>query len=136
MSQENIELFERADAAMNPGEFSDELAAEFLTPGYRIENVSTALSDKTYYGVDGVREWIADTFEGLDANSRYETVEIIADGDDFVVARVRLVGHGANSGAPVTLRWMTVAWYEGGKMTRGVGYVHRREALEAVGLAD
>ena|SRR5664280_2676161 len=87
MSQENIELFERANAAMNPGEFSDELAAEFLAPGYRIENVATALSDKTYYGVDGVREWIADTFEGLDANSRYETEEIIADGDDFVVGQ-------------------------------------------------
>jgi SnoaL-like domain len=112
------------------------LAAEFLAPGFRIENASTALFDKTYYGVDGIREWIADIFEGLDANSRFETEEIIADGEDFVVARVRLVGHGANSGAPVTLRWMTVVWYEGAKMTRGVGYVHRREALEAAGLAE
>jgi ketosteroid isomerase-like protein len=136
MSQENIELFERSTAALNPGEFSDELAAEFLAPGYHIENASTALFDKTYHGVDGVREWIADIFEGLDANSRFETEEIIADGDDFVVARVRLVGHGANSGAPVTIRWMAVAWYEGGKATRGVGYVHRREALKAVGLEE
>jgi SnoaL-like domain len=136
MSQENIELLQRAHAAMNPGEFSDELAAEFLAPGFRIENASTALFDKTYYGVDGIREWIADIFEGLDANSRFETEEIIADGEDFVVARVRLVGHGANSGAPVTLRWMTAVWYEGAKMTRGVGYVHRREALEAVGLVE
>lgn len=136
MSQENIELFERGNAAMNPGEFLDELAAEFLAPGYRIENASTAVSDKTYYGVGGVREWIADMFEGLDANSRFETEEIIADGDDFVVGRVRLVGHGAHSGAPVTLRWTAVAWFEGGKATRGVGYVHRREALEAVGLAE
>jgi ketosteroid isomerase-like protein len=136
MSRENIELFERSTAAMNPGEFSDELAAELLAPGYRIENASTALFDKTYYGVDGVREWIADIFEGLDANSRFETEEIIADGDDFVVARVRLVGHGANSGAPVTIRWMAVVWYEGDKATRGVGYVHRREAFKAVGLEE
>jgi hypothetical protein len=134
MSQEIIELFERGNAALNAREFSDELAAELLAPGYRIENTSTALFDKIYYGVDGVREWVADIFEGLDADSRFETEEIIADGDDFVVARVRLIGHGANSGAPVTLRWMTVAWYEGGKTTGGVGYVHRREALEAVGL--
>jgi hypothetical protein len=86
--------------------------------------------------VDGVREGIADMFEGLDANSRFQTEEIIADGDDFVVGRVRLVGRGAHSGAPVTLRWMAVAWFEGGKMTRGVGYVHRREALKAVGLEE
>ena len=136
MSEERIALFERATAAMNPGEFSDELAAELLAPGYRIENLSTALFDKTYYGADGVREWIADIFEGLDASARFEIEEIIADGDDFVVARVRLAGHGANSGAPVTLRWMAVAWYEGGKATRGVGYLHRREALKAVGLEE
>jgi hypothetical protein len=136
MSQENVELFERGNAAMNPGNFSDALAAELLAPGYRIENASTAVTDKTYYGVSGCREWIADIFEGLDANSRFETEEIIADGDDFVVGRVRLVGHGAHSGAPITLRWTAVGWFEGGKATRGVGYVHRREALEAVGLEE
>jgi hypothetical protein len=56
MSQQNIELFERANASLNPGEFSEELAAESLAPGFRIENTSAALFDKTYYGVDGVRE--------------------------------------------------------------------------------
>jgi hypothetical protein len=51
-----------------------------------------------------------------------------------VVARVRLVGHGARSGAPVELRWVTVTWYEDGKATRSVGYLRRREALKAAGL--
>jgi ketosteroid isomerase-like protein len=36
----------------------------------------------------------------------YETEEILADGEDFVVARVRIVGHGAHSGAPIELRWV------------------------------
>jgi len=106
-----------------------------LGPDFRIENAATAVTDKTYYGADGVREWVRDIFEGMNDGSRYETEEILADGEDFVVARVRLVGHGARSGAIVRLRWISVTWYEGGKSIRSVGYLRRREALQAVGLA-
>jgi len=135
MSQETIERHELGVAILNRRDLSDALAAETIAPGYRIENAATAITDKTYVGAEGVREWVRDMFEGLDEHSRYETEEILADGEDFVVARVRLVGHGARSGAPVSLRWVVVTWYEDGKATRSVGYHRRREALEAVGLA-
>lgn len=135
MSEENIALHERGTAAIN-GAITDELAAEILAPGYRIENAATAVTDKTYYGAEGVREWARDIFEGMDEGSRYETKEILADGEDYVVARVRLVGHGIRSGAPVTLRWVSVTWYEGGKATRSVGFLRRHEALKAVGLEE
>jgi ketosteroid isomerase-like protein len=136
MSQENIELFERGVEALNARALSDELAAETLAPGFRIDNAATAVTDKTYYGAEGVREWVRDIFDGLADDARYETEEILADSDDFVVARVRLVGRGARSGVPVELRSVTVTWYEGGKATRARGYLRRREALEAVGLAE
>jgi len=136
MSQENIELHERAIETINARALSDELAAETLAPGFRIENAATAVTDKTYFGAEGVREWFRDIFEGLDEDARYETEEILADSEDFVVARVRLVGRGARSGAPVELRWVAVTWYAGGKATRTAGYLRRREALEAVGLAE
>ncbi len=135
MSQENIELHERVNEALNTRALSAELAAE-LAPGFRAENAATAVTDKTYHGAQGLREWVRDIFEGLDEDARYETEEILADGDDFVVARVRIVGHGARSGAPVELRSVNVTWYENGKVTRSVGYLRRREALKAVGLAE
>jgi ketosteroid isomerase-like protein len=135
MSRENIELHERGIEALNARVLSDELAAETLAPGFRIENAATAITDKTYYGAEGVREWVRDIFEGFDEDARYELEEILADGDDFVVARVRLVGHGARSGAPVELRWVAATWYEDGKATRSAGYLRRSEALEAVGLS-
>ena len=72
----------------------------------------------------------------LGEGARYEIEEILADGEGFVVARVRLVGHGARSGAPVALRWVAVAWIHDGKMTRSAGYLGRREALEAGGLEE
>src|SRR5271165_5018169 len=112
MSQETVELHERGVAALNARAVSDELAAADLACGFRIENAATAITDKTYVGAEGVREWIRDMFAGLDEDSRYETEEILADGEDFVVASVRLVGHGAHSGVPVTLRWVSVTWYQ------------------------
>jgi hypothetical protein len=48
---------------------------------------------------------------------------------------VRIVGRGARSGAPLTLRWVNVNWFHGDKLTRAVGYLSRREALRSVGLA-
>jgi ketosteroid isomerase-like protein len=134
MSQKNVESTKRGVAALNSRELPDELAEELLAPDYRIENVSTAVTDRTYYGANGVREWLADFFEALDEAATYETEEILAHGEDFVVARVRIVGHGARSGAPVELRWVSVNWFRDGKMTRTVGYARRREAFQAVGL--
>ncbi len=39
-------------------------AEELLAPDYRIENVSTAVTDRTYYGVNGVREWLGRLLRG------------------------------------------------------------------------
>jgi hypothetical protein len=72
--------------------------------------------------------------DGLDADAHFGIEEILADGDDFVVGRVHIVGQGARSGVPMDPRWVAVTWFHDGKMTRGAGYLHCREALKAVGL--
>jgi ketosteroid isomerase-like protein len=136
MSQENIELYERFMAVLDRRGMSDEMAEEVLAPKYRLENLDTAITDKTYHGVSGMRQWIADTFDGLDADAHLGIEEILADGDDFVVGRLHIVGQGARSGVPMDLRWVAVTWFHDGKITRGAGYPHRREALKAVGLAE
>jgi ketosteroid isomerase-like protein len=134
MSQDNIELHRRGVAAINDRELPDDVFEELCAPDFRMENTSTAVTDKTYRGAEGVREWIRDFFDAFDEGARYEIEEIIADGDDFVVSMLRFVGHGARSGAPLVLRWANVTWFRAGKMTRAVGYLSRREALRAVGL--
>ena len=58
MSREIIELYERGTAALNSRAISDELAAELLAPGFRVDNAATAVTDRTYLGAEGVREWI------------------------------------------------------------------------------
>jgi ketosteroid isomerase-like protein len=132
MSQANVEVYRRISAAFDAREVPEAL----LAPEFRMENIVTAVSDKTYRGVAGVREWISDTFDVLAEGTRLVVEEIIADGDEFVVGRVALVGSGARSGAPLHLRWISVGWFSDGKATRCVGYASRRDALKAVGLAE
>jgi ketosteroid isomerase-like protein len=133
VSQANVDRAGRLIAAMNAREISDQLADELLAPRYRIENASSAVSDNTYHGIDGVREWIRERFEAFDDAARFEVAETLAHGDDFVVSRLRLVGHGALSGAPLVFGWVDVTWFEDGKMTRSTGHNRRRDALKAVG---
>jgi ketosteroid isomerase-like protein len=135
VSQETLDAYMEAAEAINARHVSDDAAERLLAPGFRMENLSTALTEKTYHGAAGVREWIRDTFEVVDESSRYEVETVIANSEDFVVARVGIVGHGALSGVPVAMRWVNATWFQDGKMTRAVGYLRRREALEAVGLA-
>jgi ketosteroid isomerase-like protein len=126
----NVDLVRSICAAINEREVPKDL----LAPDLRMENVVTAVSDKTYYGAAGFRDWMQDLFAGFAEGARFEIEEIVADGDDFVVAVLGAVGCGARSGAPLVLRWVNVAWFRDGKATRSVGYASRREALMAVGL--
>jgi ketosteroid isomerase-like protein len=97
-------------------------------------NASTAVSDKTYHGADGVIEWTSELFEAFDPPPRFEIRRVVADGADFVVATVRLHGTAARSGAPLDMRWAAVFWCRDGRISRVVGYLTREEALRAVGL--
>ncbi len=129
MSRENVEIAVRWTAAINARQVPEEL----LAPDVRLENVTTAVTDRAYRGAEGVRQWISDFFDVLDDDARYEG-EVIEAGDDYVVGNARFVGRGSLSGAPVEMRYYGVMWIRDGKITRAAGYPTRREALEAVGL--
>jgi ketosteroid isomerase-like protein len=130
VSEENVELACRYGAALNAREVPDGL----LTPDFVMVNAETAVTDKAYAGASGVIEWTEDIFEAFDTAARFEIEQVVADSDDFVVTLNRVVGVGARSGAPLLIRWAAVFWVRDGKLARVVGYLRRREALEAVGL--
>lgn len=132
MSQRNIDLHCRGAAAAN----AREVPVDLLAPGFRMENRVTAVTDNTYRGADGWREWMSDLFDVFADGARYEVEEIIAAGDDFVAAMLCVAGRGARSGLPITFRWAGVTWFRGDKAIRAVGYPTRSEALEAVGLHE
>jgi ketosteroid isomerase-like protein len=129
MSQENIDLVYRLADALNAREVPD-----FIAPDYRLENTITAVTDKTYIGADGWRDWMGDLLDAFGGGARFQVDEIVADGDDYVVVISSLVGRGAGSGAPLQLPWVSAVWFRDGQMTHSSGFLTRREALEAVGL--
>ncbi len=131
MSRENVEIALRFAAAIDAREVPEEL----LAPDVRLENVTTAVTDTTYHGAEGVRQWISDFFDVLDEDARYEG-EVVEARDDYVVGKAHFVGRGSVSGAPVDMRYYGVMWIRDGKITRAVGYPNLREALEAVGLRE
>lgn len=132
MTQDNVELVRRLTEAINARVVPEEL----LDPAIELENVTTAVTNEVYTGFAGARKWMDDLYDALDDQATYETLEIIAEGDDFVVAIVRFAGRGRVSGAPLELRYVSVTWIRDGKIVRGAGYESRHEALEAVGLRE
>jgi ketosteroid isomerase-like protein len=136
VSQENVEIFRAMTDAVNVPDPSEATIASLIAPDFSIENVVTAVTDKTYHGAAGCVEWWRDLSDTFAAGARYEVEAIIAEADDLVVGRVAIAGTAARSGAPLRLRWVTVTWFEDGKATRSVGYANRHEALKAVGLEE
>jgi hypothetical protein len=128
--QGNLDVHERAVAAV----LAREVPEEILAPRFCIENRVSAVTDYVYHGAMGWRDWMNDVFEVFAEGALYEVEDVIADGDDFIVAMFRITGQGARSQMPLELRWVGVTWFRNGKVTRAVGYRSRREALEAVGL--
>src|SRR5437899_39155 len=113
-----------------------ELIPEFVASDHLSENVKTAVTDKTYIGPDGLREWRKDMFSAFGEEVRFQVDEVTAEGDDYVVALVSLKGRGAASGAPLDLRWANVSWFRDGMLVRSAGFGRRREDLKAVGLEE
>jgi ketosteroid isomerase-like protein len=114
--------------AVNAREVNEAL----FTDDFELVNVSNALTDKTYRGASGAREWQHDFFDVLDENARFEVTEIVEAGEDYLVVHNRLVGTGSASGAPFDMAWFSAWWFRDGRLARGVGYGSRRAALAAV----
>jgi ketosteroid isomerase-like protein len=132
MSQENLEIARRWLDALAARSVPEEL----LAPDFVMENVSTAVTHRTYSGAAGVEEWLSDFFDVLDpTDARYEA-EFTNDGANYVVAKILIAGRGRVSGVPMEMPHWGVLWIRNGKITRAVGFATQREALKAVGLSE
>jgi ketosteroid isomerase-like protein len=129
---DRVGLVRQAVQALDSGDL--DLAASFFTSDWRGKNPATAVTDNSYVGSAGVREWYSDMFDAFGEGARFKVEQIIAEHNDFVVGRVAIVGYGARSGAPLYLPWITVWWFSDDKIVRAAGYNSRCEALHAAGL--
>jgi hypothetical protein len=132
MSQENVEIVERAVAAINQRDIDGYLACctddvELITP---VSDIAGA-----YDGPDGIRRFFADIADtNPDFNLAFERLEAVGAGR--VLAFMQLTGTGRASGISTGAETGNVYDLVDGKIKRILVFFDRAEALKAAGLSE
>jgi ketosteroid isomerase-like protein len=133
MSQENVELVQRAYEAFNRGDRD----AAFTAIAPDCEYVTTGAipgAGGSYRGPEGFKrftEWLLNQFD----DGRIEVNEVIEAGDQVVV-RATIRGRGKHSGVETSWENWHVWTVRDGKAIRGIGFTSETEALSAAGLSE
>jgi ketosteroid isomerase-like protein len=131
MSQANVEVIRRANAAFNAGDL--EALEETCSPEIEWRDLQHAPdAPEVVHGIEAVRriwsDWL-DSFPDLRAD-----VSEYVDAGDTVICVVHWHGSGKGSDAPFDLHTADVFELEDGMVARATfGYGSREKALEAVG---
>ena len=132
MSQENLELVERAIAAINARDIEGYLAC--CTENVKLETQLAAVGG-VYEGIDGIGRYFAD-IEDAAPDFRIELDGVEEVDSKRVIAFLRSSSTGRASG--IRMAWPSTNVYDlvDGKIVRAVfSYPDVATALEAVGLA-
>ena len=131
MSQENVELFNRALAAMNDRDFDAfaGLMADDVEATPRI-----AAIDGSYRGPDGIRSWWTSLFDAF-PDLTFGVVQL-RDLGEVTIAAIHMYGRGVGSDVPIDETVWHVAWWRHGKSTRWGLYNTEHQALEAMGPSE
>jgi len=133
MSQENVELFRRANDALERGEVDDALLEELIDPDVIFEPLRAPVSG-IYRGHDGIRQFIADTAESFDV-FRFDRPEI-RDLGDRVLAIGTLHIRARQGGVEAAVPTAGIATYRDGRVVHWKDFGDREKALEAAGLRE
>ena len=132
MSQENVEIVRRMNAAFNRADL--DAAFDFYEPEAVWHSRSDEPDTGDYLGREAIRE-MAVMWRGLFDDFRLE-LEGYADVRDRVVTSGWVCGRGWESGAAVRDPYAWVIRLQDGKLSEIWEYRDRAEALEAVGLSE
>jgi ketosteroid isomerase-like protein len=130
MSQENIEIAMRANAAFNSGNLDE--ALEFFSPDAELRDLANAPDQASVVkGIDAIREawtlWAA-AFDELRAD-----IEEWTDAGDAVIGAVHWQGRGRASGMSIDVRQFDVYEFRDRHVVRAtLGLKSMQEALRSV----
>jgi ketosteroid isomerase-like protein len=132
VSQENVELVERAIAAINARDLDGYLACctedvELHTPMAPVGGV--------YVGAHGIRQFMID-IEDAAPDFRIDLERAEAIEADRIIASVHTSSTGRTSGIPLDLNTTNVYDFAGGRIKRVRIFSNREQALTAVGLEE
>jgi ketosteroid isomerase-like protein len=134
VSHENVEVARRGFTALARG--GVDAAAEFWHPAISWRAIENAPDDVgEMHGIEAARRYVEDWFDTFDD---FESVpeEVLALGNDQVLAVIHISGRARSSGIPTEQRYANVSTIRDGKIVRVREYATKDEALKAAGLEE
>ena len=132
MAQENVDVLRRGLDATNRRDL--QTLGALLTEDWELHSVLAASEGRVFRGRQGIRDYFG-AFDDAFVEHRFEPDEFIDVGDGRVVALVKFIARGRESGVPLNQPFALVVSFHGGLIARMDSYFNRAEALEAVGLS-
>ncbi len=132
MSRQNVEVVERAVAAINARDIDSYLAC--CTEDIELWTPLTAVAG-VYEGSVGIERFFAD-IEDAAPDFRIDLERVEAIGGDRVLAFLRVTSTGRASGIPTENHTTNIYDFAAGKIRRLRIFLDRQQALEAVGLRE
>ena len=131
MSQENVEIMRRWNAAYNRRDF--ETMFELTDPDLEFTSIFSA-TESVFRGYDGLRAY----FDGIDtAYARFQIPpERFFDAGAAVLLQCRIEWRGNESGAEGTMPMAVAAWLKAGRVFHLESYPNLSDGLKAVGLSE
>jgi ketosteroid isomerase-like protein len=132
MSEENVDRYRRVVEAFARRDLDAFL--ELFDPDADFAPRSAELEGGPYRGHEGIRSWWETMFRLF--SEYHAEIQDVQDLGDVTFGRLRLRGHGMESGAPMEqMQWHVVEWRQG-TVVRWRTVRSEAEALEAAGMSD
>jgi ketosteroid isomerase-like protein len=104
-------------------------------PDVEVINAQGWVIATSYHGHAGLQRWWEDLAEAF-GDFRIELEEVLEIDDERVVTTQRFVGHFRATDIPFDGLWASILWIREGKIVRAQGYLSKRRALRAAGVAE
>lgn len=130
MSQENVDLLRSGNDAFRRGDWAA-WGANF-DPDILVRT-DPIWPEQRIYGREAVLEWGSGTRESLGPDVRIDEIE---DLGDRVLARLRWITRGQQSGLEGELRWSELVTFREGRVVFIEMFLDHERALKAAGLED
>jgi ketosteroid isomerase-like protein len=132
MSQENVEIVKRLNAAFNAKDL--EAFAELTTPDFEWTTSMTAVEGEVFWGREGIETY----FERMrEAWEEFRSIgSEYRDLGERVLVLGRVEGRGRGSGVQVDAPLGMIFDVRGGKISRQRSFLDHGEALRAAGLSE
>ncbi len=130
MAGENLEIVRRAFDELRSGEFE----GGGWDSSVEVINAAGWVIETAYRGHAGLRRWWEDLAEAF-GDFDLELDDVLEVDEERVLTTQRFVGHFRATEIPFDGPWASILWIRDGKVVRAEGYMSKRRAMRAAGLA-